>query len=409
VKQKILSLLTNKKIRYISIFAIPLCILLFIIIFSVLAGVGQQFSYLAQAFVHGHLNFLSTIGGKGQDPVLYQGRVYWDDGPFPAAVLMPFVAILDLFHHLFYQGYIQWIMVIGILFFVFKLAQLFSYSVEDSLLLSLGFILGSVFIGVAILPSSWFFAQVLTTFLLFWSIYEFYTNKRWWLIGVICGAIILTRATAAPIIIFFALELISQNKQKTVKYKKLAILFFPTLIAVIIQGLYNFIRFHNPFNGGFEYQLISSDSADARAMGLFSFKHLPTNLYSMLFRGPIPVLKDSTSWSLKFPYMKNNEYGMSIFLTSPYLLSIFTNKWSMFNRQTKHLIISILISGILVLCYYGIGIEQFGYRYMLDFMPELFLLFMIMYRKSHDRITFGMRALIIGSGILNFYLICTFI
>ena len=262
---------------------------------------------------------------------------------------------------------------------------------------------------MAILPSSWFFAQVLTTFLLFWSIYEFYTNKRWWLIGVICGAIILTRATAAPIIIFFALELISQNKQKTAKYKKLAILFFPTLIAVIIQGLYNFIRFHNPFNGGFEYQLISNDSAEARAMGLFSFKHLPTNLYSMLFRGPIPVLKDSTSWSLKFPYMKNNEYGMSIFLTSPYLLSIFTNKWSMFNRQTKHLIISILISGILVLCYYGIGIEQFGYRYMLDFMPELFLLFMIMYRKSHDRITFGMRALIIGSGILNFYLICTFI
>ena len=121
MKQKILSLLTNKKIRYISIFAIPLCILLFIIIFSVLAGVGQQFSYLAQAFVHGHLNFLSTIGGKGQDPVLYQGRIYWDDGPFPAVVLMPFVAILDLFHHLFYQGYIQWIMVIGILFLVFKL------------------------------------------------------------------------------------------------------------------------------------------------------------------------------------------------------------------------------------------------------------------------------------------------
>jgi hypothetical protein len=374
-----------------------------------LSGGGQQFSDLAQAFLHGHLNFLHSIGGQGQDPVLYHGRIYWDDGAFPSVVLMPFVGIMDIFHHLFYQGYLQWALTLGVLFFIYKLARILSYSIEDSLFLSLGFLLGSVFIAIATVSSSWFFAQALTTFLIFWSLYEFYTNKRWWLIGIICAFIILTRATAAPVIIFFALEIISQKNEKIAKYKNLTILFLPGLAAVIIQGLYNFIRFHNPFNGGFEYQLISGNSAEAREMGIFSFKHIPTNLYSMLFRGPLPVTKTNTSWSLKFPYMNSNPDGMSIFFTSPYLLSIFTNKWSSFDKRVRRLIIATAITALLVLCYYGIGADQLGYRYALDFMPELFLLFMIMYRKNHKYLTFGMRTLIICSGILNFYLLCTFI
>ena len=409
VSQKTTPLFKSQHFRYIFIFSVPLIFLLYVIIFSIVSGGGQQFSDLAQAFVHGHLNFLHPIGGLGQDPVLYHGRIYWDEGPFPGVVLMPFVASLDLFNHHFYQGYLQWILIIGILFFIYRLARILSYSLEDSLLLSSGFVLGSVFIGVASISSSWFFAQVLTTFLIFWSLYEFYTHKRWWLMGVICGMIVLTRATAAPIIIFFALELLGNNREKIHRTTKLLALFLPALAGVIIQGIYNFIRFHSPFNGGFEYQLISNDSAQARAMGIFSIKHLPTNLISLLFRGPIPVVKDTTSWSLKFPYIDNNPYGMSIFFTSPYLLSIFTNKWSTFDKQIKHLLVAIAVSGILVLCYYGIGLDQFGYRYALDFMPPLYLLFMIMYKKSHDHITLGMRLLIIGSGILNFWLLCTFI
>ena len=409
MSQKTTPILKSERLRYILIFTIPIFLILYIIIFSIISGGGQQFSDLAQAFVHGQLNFLHPIGGMGQDPVLYHGRIYWDDGPFPGVILMPFVALLDLFHHHFYQGYLQWIMVVGILFFVFRLARVLSYSIEDSLVLSSGFVLGSVFIGVATISSSWFFAQVLTTFLIFWGLYEFYTHKRWWLLGCICGMIFLTRSTAAPIIIFFALELIGSNKQKISKVKMFLSLLLPGIVAVIIQGVYNFIRFHNPFNGGFEYQLISRDSAEARSMGIFNIKHIPTNLVSLLFRGPAPLARDSTSWSLKFPFIDSNPFGMSIFFTSPYLLSLFMNKWSSFDKQARHLLISVAVSGLLVLSYYGLGMDQFGYRYALDFMPALFLLFMIMYKRSHDHITLGMRSLIIASGVLNFYLLCTFI
>ena len=380
-------------------------ILLFLVIISFIFRSGQQFSDLAQAFLHGHLNFLSPIGGLGQDPVLYHGRIYWDEGPFPAVLLMPFVGFFDIFHLPFYQGSLQWILVLGVMYFVFRLARLLDYSPEDSMVLALGFMLGSVFIGVATLSSSWFFAQVVTTFLLFWSLYEFYTHKRWWLIGVLCGLVLMTRATAAPIGIFFVLELWQTHRIARSKLVQFAQLCLPVIGVAGLLGVYNFLRFHNPFNGGYAYQLLHPGSAESRSLGVFSLIHVPTNLYGALLRAPLPVLRDNTSWTLKFPYIQNNNYGMSVFITSPYLLSLCMAKWSSFNSQARHLIIAIAASALLVLSYYGVGQNQFGYRYSLDFLPEVFLLFMIMYRTNHRYLSRGMKLLLLASGLVDFYLL----
>ena len=205
-KQRVL---LSSPFREILIFSVPLIILTWLLVMSFVLEGSQQFSLLAQAFLHGQLNFRSSIGGSGQDPILWHGKIYWGEGPFPAVLLMPLVGFFSIFHRFYFQGYLDWILILGVLFFVFKLARSLAYSKEDSLVLALGFALGSVFIGVASVSSSWFFAQVLTTFLLFWSLYEYYArkHKRWWLIGVLCGLILMTRATASPVFIFFFLEL----------------------------------------------------------------------------------------------------------------------------------------------------------------------------------------------------------
>jgi hypothetical protein len=254
--------------REIILFAIPIVILLTVMVTGFVYEGSQQFSELAQAFLHGHLNFLRPIGGVGQDPVLYHGRIYWGEGPFPALLLMPCVGLFNLFHIFFYQGYLKWILILGIFYFIFKLARKLSYTIEDSLILILGFALGSVFIGVMSISSSWFFAQVLTTFLLFWGLYEFFTHKRWWLIGIICGLVLITRATAAPIFIFFGLEFWQSIGKNPRKLAKIAQLCLPVAGAVILLGVYNFIRFHNPLNGGYTYQLLSTASAESRSYGV---------------------------------------------------------------------------------------------------------------------------------------------
>jgi len=391
--------------RRILIFVIPVILLLIIVILSWVARGSQQISNLAQAFVHGHLYFLKPIGGVGQDPVLYHGRIYWSEGPLPAVLLMPFVGLFDLFHGFFFQSYLQGILLIGVIFLVFQLARRLAFSKEDSLTLMLGFVLGSVFIGVAAVSSSWFFAQIVTVFLLLWGLYEYFGRKRLLLLGIICGLVLLSRATAAPILLFFILELWFSKINRNLKWLNLAKLCLPVLAAVALVGLYNYLRFHSPFNGGYKYQLLASASAESRSLGVFSLIHIPTNIYYGVLGAPLEVFRSVTSWTLKFPYIQNNPYGMSIFITSPYLLYIFVNKWKSFNSQAKHLLVAILASCLIVFSYYGVGAVQFGYRYALDFLPEVFVLLMILYKQSHERLSRGMKTLLLGSGLVNFYLL----
>jgi len=403
IVRNIFNRLSNIPARKAFVFALPIALLIVVFSFS-LSGGAQQFSNLANAFLHGQLNFLHSIGGQGYDPVLYHGKIYWDEGPFPAIILMPFVALFSLFHVFFEQGYLQWAILLGILYVLFKLARKFNYSIEDSLVLMLGFFLGSAFIGVASDSSSWIYAQALTTALLFFSIYEYFTRRRWWLIGLLCGLLVLTRITAAPVVIFFALELWHEHKPK-IQASKWLQLGLPVVIAGGLYCLYNFLRFHNPLDSGYAYQLLSPDSAESRSLGIVGLAHIPTNLYSMLLRGPVPVLRDSTSWTLRFPYLQDNNLGMSIFITSPYLLNLFTYKWSSFDSRCRHLLIAAGVSAFLVLSSFAIGSEQFGFRYSLDFLPEIFVLFMILYKKHHDHLSRGIKLLLLGSGFTNLYLL----
>jgi hypothetical protein len=392
-------------------FLLSFVILLIVLLICITSGASQQFSLLSKAFLHGQLNFLKPIGGVGQDPIFWHGKIYWGDGPLPALLLLPFTAVFSIFHMFFYQNYIDWAFVIGVLFLVFKLARSFlNYSTEDSLILSLGFTLGSVFIGVASVPSSWSFAQVITTFLIFWSLYVYFVKKQqqWRLLGIICGMIALTRITALPLLIFFLLE-IPRSEASHLRFKALAQLVSPVAVSIVLIALYNFLRFQSPFDGGFTHQLLHSDSAESRALGEFGLIHIPTNFYSAVLRAPVPVLRDSTSWTLKFPYIQNNVYGMSIFITSPYLLSLFFSKWSYFDSRTRNLLIATCASALLVFSFFGIGVTQYGYRYELDFLPELFLLFMIIYRKNHDHLSSGMKFVLLASGIFNFYLLISYL
>ncbi|HET9098135.1 MAG TPA: hypothetical protein VFN51_00805 [Candidatus Saccharimonadales bacterium] len=375
---------------------------------SFTSNVSQQFSDLAQAFLHGHLNFLSPIGGVGRDPILYHGKIYWGEGPFPAILLMPFVGLFNLFHIFYAQGYIQWALIAGVVFLVYKLARLIGYVRVDSYILMLGFTLGSVFMGVAAFSSGWLFAQVVITFLLFWALYEFLTRKRWWLLGAISGMILMTRVPAACLILFFVLEIWQERRPRREAARIYLKFFVPVVVAGTLLALYNVARFHSPFNGGFAYQLLPADSAVSRSEGLFSVVHIPANLFSFLFGAPITVHLANT-WTLKAPFIENNPYGLSIFLTSPYFAYLLSQKWSAYSQRSRNLLVAIGVSFVLVMSFYGIGRQQLGYRYSLDFLPELFVVFMIVYKASHERLSKGMKALLILPIYLNFYLFWTYI
>jgi hypothetical protein len=91
----------------------------------------------------------------------------------------------------------------------------------------------------------------------------------------------------------------------------------------------------------------------------------------MLLKGldSVPGIDSPTLIS---PYVSSNPWGMSIFLSTPALLYIFTA--DLRRRLVVACWVAIGFTLIPILTYYGIGYAQYGYRYSLDFFPFLFIL-----------------------------------
>ncbi|MDP2630756.1 MAG: hypothetical protein Q8P56_05090, partial [Candidatus Uhrbacteria bacterium] len=177
----------------------------------------------------------------------------------------------------------------------------------------------------------------------------------------------------------------------------------PFGVGVLLLMAYNFLRFGNVLEQGYGLQYLAYDSLRvARDYGILNIVHVPGNLFYALFAGVIPIFQDQFSHVLRFPFVRPDPWGMSLFITSPYLFLLFFFKYR--ERTSWLLIASIICIAVPIFLYYGIGFRQFGYRYALDFFPFLFFLFMREYMTSRAVLSRGMKVLIISSSFVNLWL-----
>ncbi|MGA3266137.1 MAG: hypothetical protein ABSE16_04865 [Verrucomicrobiota bacterium] len=362
---------------------------------------GQQFAFLAQSFLHGNLGFPERPGAWA-DTSLYNGMHYWPLGPFPAVFLMPFEWIVAATGGFFRQGFIQPFLVLGLLALIYRLARRSAYDREDSAYLAFGFAFASAFLGVALWPWSWQFAQLLCCVLLFAAVAEMIGKRRPWLLGIYFALILATRVTAALGVLWCVGEFLFAADSWRKKLASLAGLLVPCLISLAFLLWYNEARFDNPFDQGYQEQLVAPWAAATRAQGILSLRHLPCNLYYLMLAGPVPIQQDNASTVLGFPYFIANPWGMSIFITSPCLL------WMIglaYRDLTSRLLWA--VSGIIavpLLLYYAVGAQQFGYRYSLDFLPFLYYLLLRNRQMQRGPLTPGFKFLLIASAFFNLYL-----
>lgn len=397
----------NIPVRIVSIAAIFLTVIFFFLIayLNFKLKDEQQFSILASSFLQGKTYFLE-MPGSWNDTVFFKGKFYWPLGPFPSILLMPFVYIFSLFGSFFFMGYLQFFLVVGNFIIIYKISRIIRYSPSDSAYLALAFCCASAFIGVAAWPWSWPFAQVVTVFLVFLSLLEYLTKKRYWLIGLIVGFIMATRVTASLILIYFIIDLFWLSKErKKDSAKKLAELLLPVFITILLLMYYNYLRFDSFSEQGYSQQILSKTLIKARSYGIISPAHIPGNLYYFFVSTPLPVLKDNLSPVLKFPYIRANPWGMSLFITSPYFIYLFTLEYK--DKISKGLWGTILVIALPIFLYYGVGFRQFGYRYSLDFLPLLFFLLVRNYRRQFESLSNKFKALITISSFINIYLFLT--
>lgn len=381
------------------------CLLFAVIVgFNLTVWDDQQFSYLAEAFLHGR-TYLSVPPATAHDAVFFQGKYYWPLGPLPAVLLLPFVLIVRLFGLFFFQSYLHIFLVFGVFYLFFKIAMKTGYSKQDALFLASAFCFASAFIGIAIYSGSWYFAQVVAVFLVALALLEYLGKKRLWVIGMLMSLALLTRVTAGLNIVFFLIDAVADDRSFRDKARAVCALSLPILVGVLSLGIYNHARFGNWLEQGYSLQFLEGAAARARSYGIMSLVHVPGNLYYFLLAGPSPVTFDGVSQVLKFPYVKANPWGMSLFVTSPYFLYLFRLKYN--DRVAKELLLSIAAVASLVFSYYGIGYIQFGYRYSLDFLPFLFFLLIRNYRRENTDLSPCFKKIVLWTSLTNLYLVLT--
>jgi hypothetical protein len=358
----------------------------------------QQFVDLANSFFRGRLDFLPDARSI-YDSSYFEGKYFWPLGPFPAFLVMPMVAIFDIHFQL---GYMQFFLILLLGYFAYKIGQKIIGDSLWALWLSFGFIFSTTFIGIAYVPWSWQFAQVVATTFMFAALYEFFYKKRWWLIGLFLAIAVATRTDLIIAVLFFGGNALLAHHATREKVKQLALLLVPVGISLVLLFLYNYFRFHNIFDQGYTTQHLSNPFLQAnRDMAVWGFVHIPANLYYFLLRGPDAVVLPGTQ-ILTYPYIKMDGWGMSIFFTSPIFLWIVKAPFR--KKEVMLASITALIIAFSIFGYYGIGFDQFGYRYAIDFYPFLFILLLY---AIHKRPSILLKVVIVLSFCFNSYLLLT--
>lgn len=331
-------------------------------------GAPQHYVYLADAFINGRLNLIDPPPIWADLVYAPDGRIYVPFGPLPAILLIPAVLIWGIAFNgaimMFLLSAVNAVLIWNILVRVgiTEPARRFA--------LTALFLAGTVYISMPLSTGAWYQAQVLTVTLLFGAILETLGRKRAALIGILLGALLLTRITAVCALPFFLIMLYDGTlKQNLVRLIKIGA---GLTAAFVLMLVYNYARFGTPFESGYMLAALGAPVLyDARAAGLFHPIHIPKNLYAMLLLAPQPYPSIEAP-VLTFPYLAVSAWGLGLFWNTPAFIAAF---WAQIRDRLVLACWSAVLSVAVPLCmYYGIGYTQTGYRYALDFLPFLFVI-----------------------------------
>ena len=359
---------------------------------------GAEFTQLAESLLSGKFD-LMKIGNL--DCSYQDQKCFWALGPAPALLLLPFVFLFKFFEQFFFQGYLNFFLVIFVFSLCWILAAKFGFNVRDRFWLAFAFCFSSVFIGVALNSNSWYFSHTVNTLFLLLAFWEFFNKKRYWLIGIFLTFVFATRLNAGLSVIFFILEIFfDKSNGLKAKARNFFLLVWPIICGLLFLGGYNLVRFGDFLDTG--YSRANNDLAVQQYLkenyGLFNIKYFLTNIYYSFLKFPEPIF--DFGYMLKAPYFTVSPLGLSFFFVSPVFVKIFYADFS--NSRIKFLWLSAILILFSVLFYFNTGYFQFGPRYLIDLLPLLFIL--LLFGLKDRKLSWKIKSLILTSGFFNFYL-----
>jgi hypothetical protein len=367
----------------------------------------QQYSRLAGAFLDGRLDLGPGLERR-DEPSHYRGRDYLPLGPAPAVLLVPCVAAARALGASFLQGWLGFPLALGVFGLAFALARRLGFAREDAFLLAVAFGLASPFVGVAALPISNYFAHVVVSACLLLALHEFFGRRRPLWIGACLGVALGSRLSAGLGVAFFLGAIALDATPWSRKARSALALLAPVAAVALLLALYNAARFGDPFETGYAFQQVPDPvQLRARSFGLTHPVHVPGNLYYALLHPPEPVFAEGTRSVLVFPWLRPDPWGMSLLVTSPWLLALLCLPRP---GAVPRLLLgtSALVAGGLAFTW-SMGYAQFGYRFALDFLPFLWTAFALGVRVRHGSLPPGLRVLVVASAAATCWLLLVFL
>lgn len=357
---------------------------------------AQQFSWQAQSFLEGKLEVYAP---KDTDMVVVDDKIYWPQGPFPSIILAVFQVLIGPSVQ---QGLVQMVLVVFLTYMLYKLARLRHFSWEQSMYLVCAFLFGSIVIGIITNPTSWFFAQVVALVLLVLLLYEWESRRNYLIMGLLEASLIATRMTAGFFGFYIVYALIMDIRVGKRTLIQLLQFIIPIIISLGLLSWFNWARFGNFFDTGYFTNNIGPEGEALRQFGLFSLRHIFTNIY-WYFLSSVEGVTNGTA-HLVFPYIRYNLWGLSFFIVSP----IFLYTISTLRNNSTYLRGLWCIAGLtltVLLLYYTTGWYTFGPRYMADLLPILYILLLYVLKKQG--LGEFQKNLIVASAFFNTYLLLT--
>lgn len=361
----------------------------------------NHYAHLAQAWLHGRQDLAggAPVYAQGNDFAVFEGKTFISFPPFPAVLMMPWVAISGSPER-FLDG--QFIVCLAglapaLLFLLLEALRDDGRSARGSVentTFALLFAFGTVFFFTAVQGTVWFAAHVVGVVACVLFLLASLGGRHPFLAGLALACAWTTRPGLLLYGPFFIYELLREDGddaaearswgagilspvRKALHTKRVwtsAALFSLPLVASFALASYsNFTRFRNPspFAFGHEHLTVVWHERIAR-WGLFGYHYFAKNLGIFLTNLPWVAARNAPALE---PLVRINEHGLALWFTTPLYFWLFASR----RKQPLNVVLTLIALGpcVLDLLYQNSGWRQFGYRFSNDYAVPLFLLLAI--------------------------------
>ncbi len=333
---------------------------------------------LAYAWLHGHIWIDGPVAGI--DALLYQGHYYIIEGPLPAVMLLPFVAIFGLDTNQVMLAAVCAAVAVAASDVLFGRMGM-EPRLRNWLVAFVGF--GTVLWWCTAFAAVWMLAHVIAVMFAFLILAECYGKRRPALVGFLISCMSLTRfpmiLSAIPISYWLFAGEGTEGAQPRGKGTWAFVLGIAPLL--VLYAAYNYARWHTL--GDIGYTLwYHQDQVGEPTGPPFKLHYVPFNVYSFVFYPPVFIEV--------FPWLKPTSFGVALTFTSPALILAFLT--SPRTREGMVFWSATALTALPSLLYYVNGFEQFGMRHSLDFTPFTLPLIARGLQRCPSALSFGLIA-----------------